>query len=189
MDEEVSIFIRLGVMFMMLGAFVSICLNVAIMSNVLLDDESNRYADARTSSGSASILQLQDYPRNYFDIIRIKHEQEELINSIVLEFPDGDDSDEIPEYYVLYLRSQVYVNNDRSKTAISQCCNNKINSSEFDYVIPSEGMVNIDFIDKNLDSELHDVVVQLREAGKEIFINVYQSRDGYSMDIYGVVGG
>lgn len=167
MEEEVSTMIRIGVLFIMLGAFVSICLNVAIMSTVLMNNEANRYGDARYAGGSSAIIQLQDYPRNYFDLVRIKHEQEEMLNSIILESADGS------ERYILFLRSTQLVNNEHTRTAIVE------------QNVPGNDIVNIDYIDANFDSETYKKLIEIRESGVSCYIHVYACKDGSSFDVYG----
>lgn len=171
MDEEISLFFRLGVMFCMIAGFLSCCLNIAKMSTVILTNEANRYGDARVTSGSAEIMALQSHPRNYFDIIRIKHEQEELINSIILESADGS------EVYVLYLRSSALVQNEHTKDAIVAAG------------LPTNTMVKEDNIDENLNSTTHKKMVQFREEGKKFFLKCYPTKDGHSVDIYGEIDG
>ena len=167
MEEEVSTAIRIGVLFVMIASFLTVCLNVAIMSTAIVTNEANRYGDARVSSGSSSIIQLQDFPRNYFDLVRIKHEQEELVNSIILESADGT------EKYLLFVRSSAIVTNDHTKDALE----------EMGFSMTT--ILNEDYIDSNLDSFMHDKLVELREKGTRIFIHVYPCKDGFSFDIYG----
>lgn len=167
MDEEVSMSIRIGVLFIMIGAFLSAVLNIAIQSNMLLDNEVNRYADARTAVGSSVIVDLQNHPRSYFDLVRVIHEQEELVNSVILESADGS------EFYILYLRSTAIVQNGHSLIAID-------NKS-----IPLNSLVKIDNVDQNLDSADHKKLVEIRENGTRCFLHVYACKDGSSFDIYG----
>lgn len=166
MDEELSLFYKLAIIFCLMGAFLASVLLVAIESRALLTNESNRYTDAEQAIAVNQIAELQSFPQNIFSLQRVLASNEVFVNSIQILSEDGSNT------YVAYMRDT----DQMTDTSVIDAYNQS-------HYISSTGLVYIDNILVDIDSADSSSINSFRETAREFDVRVYRTANGHFFDI------
>lgn len=138
MNEEVSVGLKIGILLVLIGAFMSSVVMILFNTNALLKTTQDSSVEAVDAVGTQNIVRLQNDYRRYVDIYKTYEYFEEKINSIYGVELDGTQ-------HILYLRNADWVCD--SSPLYQVCVDNSI-----------EGIQNIDvmyrdFLNQYCDEE------------------------------------
>ena len=157
MADEVSVSLKIGIIVVMLAAFLSAMLNIAIQSDRMMGTIMNKSADTTQAVSVSDIFTLQKNPRNYVEIYKVYANYGGYINSVTGKDLDGT-------------------------THIHYCRNSSIVQSGNPVSVVLDGNTYTNF--DNMDTEYLRDFCKDQLSGTKLRVYIYASNADQQYDIY-----